>query len=286
MRFRSHTDECEVNLNMKMRLNICRLCDGIRRRLGGALHRRCLHVAALIVGFSACPFLGACAESGPANVFSHDVGLRRTTFSSGVEPECPSVVQTDKLAFADFAFDSYSQTPSFWAYVPERCNVGLFGKVSLEDGHWTYFGAFAADEKLTHYTLGNSGDFHFFTMAGVDSDDDDDGVPDSVASLCTDGGNDPSHGSGGTTPLLPVSPRLSATPLPKGETAVLAETSKFLYSGSNPVQTGVDSDAIEPRRVSVIRGRVLDGDGSPMFGAVITVHGHPEFGETISRADG
>ena len=60
--------------------------------------------------------------------------------------------------------------------------MGLFGKVSLDDGHWTYLGAFGAAESMTHCTMTRSGDFRFFTMAGVDADDDGDGEPDSVAS--------------------------------------------------------------------------------------------------------
>jgi hypothetical protein len=46
----------------------------------------------------------------------------------------------------------------------------------------------------------------------------------------------------------------------------------FLYSGTAPVQTGVASGMINPARVAVIRGRVLDADGiTPKSGAAITV---------------
>lgn len=64
-----------------------------------------------------------------------------------------------------------------------------------------------------------------------------------------------------------------------------AETS-FLYSGANPVQTGVASGAIEPLRVGVIHGRVLDRQNQPVVDATITIHGHPEFGTTNSLDDG
>ena len=249
--------------------------------------RGALFAAASVV-LSALPLSVSFAEARGTGLPSYDAGLRRTALPSGVQPGLPDGILPDKPAFADFGVDRNSRTPSFWAYAPERCNMGLFGKVSLEDCRWTYLGAFNAAENLTHCTMSRSGDFHFFKMAGIDSDDDGDGVPDSIARLCANGNNEPGHGAeaGDEPSPLPVSPTLTATPLPRGETAVLAETSKFLYSGPNPIQTGVNGDLIVPERVSVVRGRVLDGDGRPMFGAAVTVHGHPEFGETMSRADG
>ncbi len=249
--------------------------------------RGALFAAASVV-LSALPLSVSFAEARGTGLPSYDAGLRRTALPSGVQPGLPAGILPDKPAFADFGVDRNSRTPSFWAYAPERCNMGLFGKVSLEDCRWTYLGAFNAAENLTHCTMSRSGDFHFFKMAGIDSDDDGDGVPDSIARLCANGNNEPGHGAeaGDEPSPLPVSPTLTATPLPRGETAVLAETSKFLYSGPNPIQTGVNGDLIVPERVSVVRGRVLDGDGRPMFGAAVTVHGHPEFGETMSRADG
>ncbi len=254
------------------------------RKPGIAFCLRGTFLAAMLAGLSAWMFPVYSAEANGAGLPSYDAGLRRTALPPGCQPEMPVGIRPDKPAFADFGVDADSRTPFFWAYAPERCSMGLFGKVSLADGRWSYLGAFDAAEALTHCTLGRSGDFQFFTMARIDADDDGDGVPDSIARLCANGDSAP--GQGGDAFPLPVSPKVSATPLPKGETAVLAETSKFLYSGSNPVQTGVDADAIVPARASVVRGRVLDGDGAPLFGATVTVHGHPELGRTTSRADG
>ena len=257
-------------------------------RMAFCLRGSCL--IAMFVGVSMQPISPSLAEDRVASFLSYDAGLRQTALPSGCKPELPAGIRPDKPAFADFGVDTVSRTPFFWAYAPEKCKMGLFGKVSLEDSRWTYLGAFGAVESMTHCTMGRIGDFRFFKMARVDVDDDGDGVPDSVAGLCGSGDSDPGHGGGAggesAASPLPVSPLLSASPLPKGETAVLAETSKFLYSGANPVQIGVNVDVIEPDRVSVVRGRVLDGDGFPLFGATVTVHGHPEFGETISRADG
>ncbi len=60
----------------------------------------------------------------------------------------------------------------------------------------------------------------------------------------------------------------------------------FLYTGSNPIQTGVAAGTIEVRRVSVLRGRVLDRADEPLSGVSISVLDHPEFGQTLTRADG
>lgn len=66
----------------------------------------------------------------------------------------------------------------------------------------------------------------------------------------------------------------------------IAAATEFLYTGARPIQTGVEPGAIDPRRVAVLRGRVLDREGAPLPGARVTVLGHTELGSTLSRADG
>jgi hypothetical protein len=61
---------------------------------------------------------------------------------------------------------------------------------------------------------------------------------------------------------------------------------KFLYTSNNPVQTGIDTNVIDPKRVAVVRGKVLSQNGQPLSGVTISVHNHPEFGQTKSRIDG
>src|SRR6185312_3476075 len=79
---------------------------------------------------------------------------------------------------------------------------------------------------------------------------------------------------------------LVAPPLdPTIATNFLAATS-FLYSGSNPVQTGVAPGTINPLQVTVIRGRVATQSGAPLAGVSISIHSHSEFGNTVTRADG
>ena len=61
---------------------------------------------------------------------------------------------------------------------------------------------------------------------------------------------------------------------------------EFLYAGADPIQKGVAADTIDIRRAAVVRGRVLDRSGSALPGVKITVHDQPEFGHTLTRADG
>ncbi|EQD49544.1 YD repeat-containing protein, partial [mine drainage metagenome] len=65
-----------------------------------------------------------------------------------------------------------------------------------------------------------------------------------------------------------------------------AEATAFLYSGSNPVQTGVQPGTILPDRAAVIRGRVLDQAGQPLAGVIVSVLNHPAYGYTVSRSSG
>jgi RHS repeat-associated protein len=60
----------------------------------------------------------------------------------------------------------------------------------------------------------------------------------------------------------------------------------FLYSGANPIQTGVAPNTITATRAAVIRGKVLDQTKAALPGVTITILNHPEFGQTLSRADG
>jgi RHS repeat-associated protein len=78
-----------------------------------------------------------------------------------------------------------------------------------------------------------------------------------------------------------VAPALSKTV----STGVFGSTS-FLFTGPNPIQANVTPGAILPVQASVLRGRVLERDGTPLSGVRITVKGHDELGRTASRLDG
>ena len=60
----------------------------------------------------------------------------------------------------------------------------------------------------------------------------------------------------------------------------------YVYSGTSPIQTGVAPGTINAQRAAVVRGRLLSVSGSALSGATVTVLNHPEFGQTLSRADG
>lgn len=61
---------------------------------------------------------------------------------------------------------------------------------------------------------------------------------------------------------------------------------RFLFTGSQPVQTGIDTTVLQPDHVAVLRGRVAARDFGPLPNVSVGVLGHPEYGQTTSRADG
>jgi RHS repeat-associated protein len=90
----------------------------------------------------------------------------------------------------------------------------------------------------------------------------------------------------GSDPVLPPDP---ASIAPKNDPTVattVSASSEFLYSGSNPIQTGVTPGTIEAKRAAVIRGKVLDKQNKPLSGVTINIKSHTELGQTLSRADG
>ncbi len=87
-------------------------------------------------------------------------------------------------------------------------------------------------------------------------------------------------------PLVTPDPATIATPLDANGSTGFADANSFLYTGANPVQTGVAPGAIQPLHISVLRGKVLDRAGAPIAGVRVTAAGHPELGETGTRADG
>jgi RHS repeat-associated protein len=66
----------------------------------------------------------------------------------------------------------------------------------------------------------------------------------------------------------------------------VADMIRFLYTGPNPVQTGVAANVIDDRRAATLRGTVHDRSGNPVAGVKITVIGHLELGQTMTRSDG
>ncbi len=87
-------------------------------------------------------------------------------------------------------------------------------------------------------------------------------------------------------PQRPRAPQDTAPPLDRSVSYDIYEATRFLYTGSNPVQTGVASGVITRHCVTVLRGNVITRDRQPLAGVSISIQGRPEFGQTLSRADG
>jgi RHS repeat-associated protein len=87
-------------------------------------------------------------------------------------------------------------------------------------------------------------------------------------------------------PCLPPDPALVASPIDRTIATDIFAATSFLYTGLNPIQTGVVPGTIAAQRVAVLRGKVFDLNAQPLPGVTITVLNHPEYGQTLSRADG
>lgn len=85
---------------------------------------------------------------------------------------------------------------------------------------------------------------------------------------------------------LPPDPSTVAPPLDRTVATTLIDSASFLFTGSNPIQTGVAPGTMGAKRIAVLRGKVLKKDNSPLSGVTITIPNHPELGQTLSRADG
>src|SRR6266536_1981233 len=107
----------------------------------------------------------------------------------------------------------------------------------------------------------------------------DDGNPCTTDTACTEP-NGVGHTAIAGCGVPPNAPPSNPNPQSVGDGAT------FLYTGANPIQTGVSVGVIDPTHTAVIRGRVLNAAGGTLQGATITIVGHPEFGSTQSRSDG
>ncbi len=93
-------------------------------------------------------------------------------------------------------------------------------------------------------------------------------------------------GNKGESEVSSVVSVMFSPPLDTTVATTMHAATEFLYTGDNPLQTGVAEGTIEPVRVAVLRGRVMTREGEPLSGVSITVLNHPEYGQTLSRADG
>jgi RHS repeat-associated protein len=90
---------------------------------------------------------------------------------------------------------------------------------------------------------------------------------------------------------LPPNPATVAPAVDQTVATTLAESTEFLYSGPNPIQTLANGQplaegTIEARRAAVIRGKVTDKQDNPLAGVTVSILGRPELGQTLTRTDG
>ncbi len=85
---------------------------------------------------------------------------------------------------------------------------------------------------------------------------------------------------------LPPDPAAVAPAVDPAVASDIADDTSFLYSGPSPVQTGVVPGTIDRRRAAVLRGRVLGPGGEPAGAVRVSIAGRPEYGATLTRADG
>ncbi|GAA5787216.1 hypothetical protein YWS52_35430 [Chitiniphilus shinanonensis] len=86
--------------------------------------------------------------------------------------------------------------------------------------------------------------------------------------------------------IVPPDPATLAPPLDPTVPTRLVDSTAFLYTGPNAIQTGVEPGTIEAKRAAVLRGQITDRDGKPLPGVKVRILHHPEYGQTHSRADG
>jgi YD repeat-containing protein len=79
---------------------------------------------------------------------------------------------------------------------------------------------------------------------------------------------------------------LACSELTADVTTTMKDAWAFLYTGPDPIQTGVDAADIDVRAAAAIEGFVRRPDGSPAPLATVTVLGRPEYGETRTDAAG
>ncbi len=86
--------------------------------------------------------------------------------------------------------------------------------------------------------------------------------------------------------VLPPDPSLVASSVATNVVTSVALDMNFLFEGANPIQTGVAPGTIKPEFTAILRGQLFTRDGNPLPGATVSILGHPEFGQTLTRADG
>jgi RHS repeat-associated protein len=78
----------------------------------------------------------------------------------------------------------------------------------------------------------------------------------------------------------------SCTKLDPGVPHTVFSETQWIYSGSDPIQVGVTPGTIAAQRAAALKGRIVTRDGSPLGNVTVSVLNHPEYGFTVTQANG
>lgn len=152
---------------------------------------------------------------------------------------------------------------------PDLAGYNVYRSTTQGAGHAKVNGAPGGVSAYADAGLTN-GTRYYYQVTAVDSDGAESPRSVEVSSKPTAGPPDPSD---------------VAPPPPIGIVTNFADSVKFLYEGSG-IQTDVTPGAIDEKRVAVLHGRLRAPAGEPVAMARVSVLGHPEFGQTLTRDDG
>lgn len=71
-----------------------------------------------------------------------------------------------------------------------------------------------------------------------------------------------------------------------GVVSSIAKDFAFVYQGQDAPQQGVEKDAIDPKRASVLHGKIVDAAGNAIAGVEVSLAGSAKYGKTVSKANG
>lgn len=81
-------------------------------------------------------------------------------------------------------------------------------------------------------------------------------------------------------------PHAPLEPLDPTQASPIIDRAAWLFTGPNAPQRGVPAGTIDPERVAIVLGEVLDPEGAPLVGVSVRVHRHLELGETTTDGTG
>jgi len=107
-----------------------------------------------------------------------------------------------------------------------------------------------------------------------------------ITTVATDRAGNATTDTRTVTRDLPPEPTAVAPALNASTQTTVHNSTQFLYTGTNPIQTGVAAGTIRQDRASILRGKIIDQNGDSLSGVVVTVAGRSEFGQTLTRLSG